>query len=406
MKYSTINFEVKLPDQPMLFQADSLYARLQELEDRRKCRGRLYELAPILLIALLAKLMGQNQIGAVAEWAKLRSKELGQFLNLKRTTMPHKTTWGRILGEAVSVEEFEEMVGEFFEQSLPQQIGAAGTLVLNIDGKTLRGTMPKGKGKTQGVHLMAAYLPKEGIVLHQVAVAGKENEIVAAPKLLAQLDLRGMVVTGDAMQAQRKLSAQVVGQGGEYVWMVKENQPSLLTDLQVLFEPEPVAQGCSPHPSDFEVAESWDKGHGRIEERVLTMSSWLKDYTQWPHLEQAFKLERTIYTLSGTRLSREVRYGITSLTREEAGAVRMLEVVRAGWGIENNLHRQRDVELGEDHSQLRRGKAPQVNAILNNVVVGLLNLKGRSGLAKARREMEYDPNVALELLLTNLLSSK
>lgn len=403
MKYSTIEFGVKLPDQPILFEADSLYARLQELTDLRDCRGRLYELAPILFIALLAKLMGQNQLGAVAHWAKLRVKELSQFLGLKHCRMPHKTTWGRILGEAVEVAALEQLLGEFFAQTLAAEVPARGSVVLNIDGKTLRGTIPS--GSTRGVHLMAAYLPKQGVVLAQVAVASKENEIVAAPKLLAQLDLRGMVVTGDAIQAQRALSVQIVGQQGDYAWLVKENQPGLLTDLEVLFEPEPVAVGCSAHPTDFEVAKQTDKGHGRLEERTLTLSSWLKDYTPWPHLEQAFKLERKVYTLEGEWLSTEVRYGITSLPRKVAGAKRMLAIVRAAWGIENNLHHQRDVQLAEDHSQLRRGHAPQLNAILNNTVLGLLNCKGRTDLAQARREFQYDPNLALPFLLANPFSS-
>jgi predicted transposase YbfD/YdcC len=224
--------------------------------------------------------------------------------------------------------------------------------------------------------------------------------------LLGQLDLRGIIVTGDALQTQRALSVQIVEGGGDYVWKVKENQPSLLTDLQILFEAEPVAKGCAAYPSDFEVAHQVSKGHGRLEERSLTVSSWLKDYTPFPYLEQAFKLERRVYKLDGQSVSCEVSYGISSLPREVAGAARLLELVRGGWGIENNLHRQRDVQLGEDYSQLRRGRGQQVNAILNNLVVSLVNLGGRGGLAQARREMEYKPNLALELLLTKPVSSK
>lgn len=404
MKYSTLNFAVNLPDQPVVFDAASLYARLQQLTDKRKCRGRIYELAPILFIALLAKLSGQNQIGAIAHWAKLRASELSHYLNLKHSRMPHKTTWGRILGQAFGAGELEKLVSEFFKQTLTNVIPARASLILNIDGKTLRGSIPQ--GATRGVHLLAAYLPKQGLTLAQLAVETKENEIVAAPVLLGQLDLRGLVVTGDAMQTQRALSVQVVEGAGDYIWKVKENQPSLLTDLQILFEAEPVAQGCAPYPSDFEVARQVSKGHGRLEERSLTVSSWLKEYSGWPYLEQAFKLERTVYRLDGQLVSREVSYGISSLPRKVAGAARLLELVRGGWGIENNLHRQRDVQLREDYSQLRRGSGQQVNAILNNLVVSLLNLSGRGGLAQARREIEYNPDLALELLLSKPLSSK
>ncbi len=97
LKYSTIDLKISIPDQPMLFEGDSLYARLQALEDQRACRGRLYELAPILFMALLANLRGHNQLAAIAQWAKLRVNELSAFSGLKRLTMPHKTKWGRPL---------------------------------------------------------------------------------------------------------------------------------------------------------------------------------------------------------------------------------------------------------------------------------------------------------------------
>src|SRR5215210_1884449 len=114
MQYSTLDLQVKLPatapDQPFLFSLDSLYAQLQRLEDKRQRRGRLYQLAPILLVALLAKLMGQNQIEAVAQWAQLRATELTAMLGLKRASMPHKTTWSRILGGAVDVQALEGLM--------------------------------------------------------------------------------------------------------------------------------------------------------------------------------------------------------------------------------------------------------------------------------------------------------
>jgi len=185
--------------------------------------------------------MGQNQLEAIAHWAKLRTTELCQLLRLEKERMPHQTTWGRILGEGLVVEELEELLKEFFAEQLSPEIPERGQVVLSIDGKTLRGTIPK--GQSQGVHLMAAYLPQLGVVLAQVAVENKENEIVAAPKVLAQLDLRGLVVTGDAMQTQRELSVQIVAGGGDYLWLVKGNQPQLQTDLEILFEPEPTSPG-------------------------------------------------------------------------------------------------------------------------------------------------------------------
>lgn len=402
MKYSTLNFTMELPTQPILFDATSLYASLQQLEDHRDCRGRLYSLGSLLFVAVLAKLMGQNQLSAIAHWAKLRQLELSQLLGLKRPSMPHKTTWGRVLADGIVVQQFEAVVRDFFCQLLPQTIPPRGSLLLSIDGKTLRGSIPK--GQTHGVHLMSAYLPTVGVVLAQVAVERKENEIVAAPKLLRQLDLRGLVVSGDAMQTQRQLSVEIVTAGGDYLWFCKENQKELLTDVQTLFEPEPVATGCSPNPSDFRSATQLNKGHGRIEKRVIQVSSWLKDYTPFPYLEQAFKLEKTVWNLQGQLIYHEVRYGITSLAQKAASPSRLLGLAKAHWRIENSLHWRRDVLLAEDHSKLRRGAA-QVNAICNNLVLGLLKASGYADVAAARREFEYKPALAVDLLTKSLLSS-
>jgi predicted transposase YbfD/YdcC len=216
----------------------------------------------------------------------------------------------------------------------------------------------------------------------------KENEIVIAPKILAQIDLRGMVVTGDAMFCQRKLSAQIVGAGGDYCWTVKGNQKGVLEDIELLFEEPEVAPGCSPVPTDFEVYEEWDKGHGRLEHRVITVSSMLKDYTPWPYLEQVFKLE-SWRTDSLNRTSYEVRYGLTSMPRNVAGPKRLMGVTRGHWGIEDGLHHRRDVTFEEDWSQLRMGKAPEVNAVLNNTALGLLLGQGVTNVAEARRDFEY-----------------
>jgi predicted transposase YbfD/YdcC len=394
MNYNIPLLEVKLPEEPVLFSATSLYASLTTLVDKRKARGKRYALALLLSIGLLAKLAGQNTPQEVAHWARLRKKELCQFLGLKREEMPHLCTWNRVLGGAIEPEELDQHFCQFFQKGRNPEVPQKGQVILNLDGKTLRGTIAL--GHTKGVHLLAAYLPEEGLVLAQLEVDCKENEIVIAPKLLAKLDLRGMVVTGDAMHAQRAISAQIVEAGGDYLWFVKGNQPGVLTDLEVLFGPEPSG---SPYPTDFSQARSIDKGHGRLEERVITVSSMLKDFTPWPSLEQAFKLERWVTNAIG-QTSYEVRYGITSLGAGVADATRLLKVARAEWGIENKLHYRRDETLGEDWYKVRTGRAPQVWATLNNAVLGLLARAGVSNVAQRRRELAYLPAQAISLLFS------
>src|SRR5262249_55266423 len=257
---------------------------------------------------------------------------------------------------------------------------ARGSVVLAIDGKSVRGTIAA--NSTQGLHLMAAYLPNQGVVLAQLAVDTKANEIVAAPKLLAQLDLTGIVVTGDAMQAQRELSVQVIRQGGDYLWFVKENQPSLLADIHQALLPLAVAKGWSAPPQDWPVTVSgMEKGHGRIEERIVTSSSILAGYHDWPCVQQVFRITRRVWKDKTQEWDEEERYGITSLPAGVASTERLGEIARQEWGIENGLHYRRDVSLHEDAGQLRRGDGPQVLAALNNAVIGIVLQSGETNLA-------------------------
>ena len=165
---------------------------------------------------------------------------------------------------------------------------------------------------------MAAYVPGEGVVLAQVEVDGKENEIKAAPRLLEAIDLRSKVVSGDAMLAQRQLSAQVVEGGGEYVWTVKKNQPQLRDDIAAFFQCEPCEPAAETGVRDSFSASVLDKGHGRIEKRVLTASSGLNDYLDWPHAQQVFRLERRFEYVNQGKTTCETVYGITSLRPDQA----------------------------------------------------------------------------------------
>ncbi len=388
MHSTTLPFGLQLPaDLPFAFSVHALAAALTQLVDQRDPRGVRYPLAPLLALAVCAKLAGHSRLEALADWARLRAADLSRLFGLQRTTMPHPSTWSRILGSAVDVPAFEQVLGAFFQATQhTAEVPARGSIVLAVDGKTLRGTIPA--GHTAGIHLVAAYLPTVGLVLAQLAVDQKENEIVVVPTLLAHLDLTGVVVVGDAMQTQRDLSIQIVEAGGDYVWVVKDNQATLRADIEQLFTPVPALPGTSDPPSDFVTARQVTKGHGRLEERIITVSSELQDYSDWPYLAQVFKLERRVWNGDG-RARVEIRYGVTSLPSTVADAQRLLAITRAEWGIENGLHYRRDVTLQEDASQVRRGGAPQVLAALNNAVIGITQQAGEGNLAAAQRRFAY-----------------
>ncbi len=393
-KYSTPTFDVNLDPEGFVVDLHSLFESFAKLHDSRDAHGVRYALVTLLVFVLLAKLAGENSLSGIAEWVQLRKDALAEALHLKKPRGPHVSTYSRLLGYVVDVNEFEQVVHDYFAA----QSQAGESITIALDGKTLRGTIPA--GQSHGVHLLAAYLTGEGWVLLQVEVGRKENEIRVAPRLLKTLDLRGKIVTGDALLAQRDLSVQIVEAGGDYVWTVKGNQPGLEQDLTTLFDPEPVVKGFSPAShDDFASYTTVNKGHGRLERRTITVSSAVKDYVEWPYAEQVFRLERWVQHIGTGKETREVVHGVTSLTAAEAGPRRLLELSRGHWAIENGLHYRRDTTLREDWSQVRRGHAPQVLAALNNVVLGLLLRQGVKNVPQARRRYAAHPEAALPLIL-------
>ena len=312
MKYTPLSFDVNLRSEGFVVDLDSLFAALSRLHDRRDARGLRYALVTVLVFMVLAKLAGEDHLRGIAQWVRLRKEVLAEALGLAKPQAPHATTYSRVLRQAVDADELEQVVSQFFSG----QAKAGQSVVLNLDGKTLRGTIPA--GQTKGVHLLAAYLPEEGWVMRQVEVGSWENEIPAAERILRQLDLRDKIVTGDALLTQREFSIQIDEGGGGYVWPVKENQGRLKEDIEVLFAPESCVPGFSPSPKDFQTATTRDKGHGRLEQRTLTTSSLLKGYVDWPYAEQVFRLERRFLRLQDGKQMEETTYGVTNLTAAEA----------------------------------------------------------------------------------------
>jgi len=371
----------------------SLYDWLCCLKDCRHARGVRYALVTILVYVILAKLAGEDHVSGIAHWVDLRKDALAQALNLRRVRAPHRTTYSRILGRVIALEDFKEVVRSFFAS----QPKAGVSVQVCMDGKTMRGTIPA--GQSRGLHLLGIFLPAEGWMIVQVEVDGKENEITAAPRVLSSVDLRGKIVTGDAIFAQRNLSVQIVEAGGDYVWTVKDNQVQLRQDIATLFEPESCVKGFSPAPKDLRSAETHEKAHGRREHRTLTASTELKGYLDWPYAEQVYRLEREFTRIADGKITHEVAYGISSLTAQEADAARLLHLTRGHWGIENGAHYRRDQTLREDWCHLRTGHAAHMMSAINNLILKLLLGRGVTNVPEARREYGADWGKALHLIL-------
>lgn len=373
-----------------------LLSFLKRVKDRRKQRGVRYPLEVILVLFILAKLCGENKVYGIADWVQQRDRYLIEALDLKlkRKRLPHHSTYRRILTEAIDGDELEVIISEYLGQ-LPQK---GQDVVIAIDGKTVRGTITA--ADPFGLHLLAAYLPGEGLVLMQMVVEkDKENEIVVAPKLLKCLDLRHKVVIGDAMHTQRQISIQIVEAGGDFVWIVKDNQPKTRQAIEQLFAPEKSVPGLGCPSMDFRSAKTVEKQAGRIEERRITTSSLLNDYLDWPYLGQVFRLERRFTSLATGVVESEVQYGLSSLTAQQADPERLLAIVRSEWGIENGLHYRRDVTFDEDHTRMTDKGLGRVMATINNLVISLLNSQGFDNHAHARRVLNADPAKALALIL-------
>ena len=377
-----------------VYDLGSLYAQFQTLSDSRKPRGLRYSLALILLLMVLAKMCGESHPSGIAEWVAHRAEMLADLLQLKRKSMPHHSTYRRILAEVVNAEELEQMSSQY----LSGRKHYGKQVLVAIDGKVLRGTLDEDQ---QGTYLLAAYLPSEGMVLMEVAMEGKGSEIPAAAQLLKSLDLRDKIVMGDALHTQRAASLQIVASGGDYIWFAKGNQSQIEEDIRLWFEPDvPLIPGMGCPPKDFETAQKTNKGHGRLETRTLTVSSQLQDFLDWPYLAQVFKLERRCVSIKSGESRQQVVYGFTSLSRDDIAPDQLLEKIRSYWGIENGLHYRRDVTLREDYTLMTKPNAGHVMACLNNLILGILlpKMKYRS-LPAARRFFNAHPTEALRLIL-------
>jgi predicted transposase YbfD/YdcC len=395
MDYTNLQPNQDVNENGLIFEIGSLYAYFQRVLDTRNPKGKLYPLALLLLLMVLAKLGGEDKPSGIAEWVAHRVDQLFEMKILNNRRSPSHMTFRRLLQYIVDPEEFERLMQEYHQSQLQQGL----EVVLSMDGKTLKGTIPV--GEIRGTHLLSIYVPAQGLVLAEAVVDRKENEIVVAPKILKQVNLQGAIVMGDAMHAQRDTSSQIVADGGNYIWTIKGNQPRTHWAIEKLFVHEVcnLRQGA-PLSEHCHLATLVNKGHGRIEKRTILVSTELNDYLEWPHVAQVFRIERTIWYEKHKGRTREVVYGLTSLTPQEASPERLLTLVRQYWGIESGLHYRRDVTLHEDSTRLTVGNSGQIMAILNNLVIGLCLQHGFHNLAKARRLFNAWPSKALGLILT------
>jgi predicted transposase YbfD/YdcC len=371
----------------MIAQPRPLIEVLAEMPDLRSRRGKRHPLSAMLAMACCAMLCGYRSYSALAEWGRNYGTGIAQALGFTHNT-PCAATLHTIFRQ-VDRDDLEARLGTWAESVVVSTPAAsAGEVAVALDGKTLRGSQKQG---APGVHLLSALSHHVGLTLTQQAVDAKTNEITQVETVLRQLVLKDRVVTMDALLTQRHVAQAIVDEGGDYVMIVKENQPQLRADIELVFTLPPVGDRQ-------ETARTVDIGHGRIEQRNITTSEALVGYSTWPGLAQVFELGRHVIIQKTGQERVEVVYGVTSLSSARATPGRVLDLVRGHWSIENKSHWVRDVTFDEDRSQVRCGSIPQVMAALRNTTIGLLRWAGHTNIAAACRRLAAQPAQALVLI--------
>jgi len=372
----------------MIAQPQPLIEVFAEIPDFRCCRGKRHPLPAILSLACCAMLCGYRSYSAIAEWGRNYGARIVQALGF--THNPPCAATLHTVFRHVDRDEVEAKLGAWAEGIVVSTpvTPSMGEPAVALDGKTLRGSHKQG---APGAHLLSALSHHLGLTLAQQAVDDKTNEITQVETVLRQLVLRDRVVTMDALLTQRHVAQTIVDEGGDYVMIVKDNQPQLRADIELVFALPPVGDRQ-------ETARTVDIGHGRIEQRNITTSEALVGYSDWPGLAQVFELGRHVITQKTTEERVEVVYGVTSLTPERGTPERLLDLVRGHWQIENKSHWVRDVTFDEDRSQVRCGNIPQVMAALRNTTIGLLRWAGYTNIAAACRRFAAQPDLALTLI--------
>jgi predicted transposase YbfD/YdcC len=372
----------------MIAQPRPLIEVLADIPDMRARRGKRHPLSAILAMACCAMLCGYRSYSAIAEWGRNYGTGIAHALGFTHNT-PCAATLHTVFRH-VDRDDLEAKLGTWAESLVGSTPPApsAGEAAVALDGKTLRGSRKQG---APGVHLLSALSHHVGLTLAQQAVDAKTNEITQVETVLRQIVLQDRVVTMDALLTQRHVAQTIVDEGGDYVMIVKENQPQLRADIELVFT-------LPPAGDRQETARTVDIGHGRIEQRNVTTSEALVGYSDWPGLAQVFELGRHVIIQKTGQERAEVVYGVTSLTPERATPGRVLDLVRGHWHIENKSHWVRDVTFDEDRSQVRCGSIPQVMAALRNTAIGLLRWAGHTNIAAACRRLAAQPAQALALI--------
>jgi predicted transposase YbfD/YdcC len=360
----------------------------KNLQDPRQ-RGKVtYPLDEILLLCLLAVLAGAECFTEIALFGTKKLALLRRFRPFKDGTPAHDH-----LGDILATLDADQ-----FQNCFVTWVAALTGMpegVVAIDGKTVRRSGHK-TGAKAAIHIVSAFAARQRLVLGQVKVAEKSNEITAIPKLLNMLAIEGAIVTIDAMGCQRDIAQAVIDKKADYLLALKGNQGSLRDDVE-LFATE--QQACGFADAKISQDTTVDGDHGRIETRTTTVFhgvEWLQDRHNWPGLKAVVMVESS-REING-KIERETRYYVTSLVMM---AALLGPIVRSHWAIENSLHWVMDMVFRDDESRVRTNHAPANFTTIKHMALNLLRRPaGKQSLRGRRKAASWDDDFLASLLTT------
>jgi predicted transposase YbfD/YdcC len=352
----------------------AIQTHFAHLADPRIERTRLHPLMDIVVIAVCAVICGADGWEDIAKYGLAKQDWLKTFLSLPNG-IPSHDTFRRVFC-LLDPAAFQQC----FQRWIDALIAGLGLKRIAIDGKTLRRSFDRAAGKA-ALHLVSAWATEQHLVLGQVAVDSKSNEITAIPKLLELLDVSGAMVSIDAMGCQKEIAAKIREGGGDYVLSVKDNQPHLLEDIQQCFE-----KGLDTDFAGLEHShhEECYRGHGRTEKHsvhTILNPTGIRDRALWQDLKAITFVFSERQEL-GKEKTEEVRYYIGS---RAAKAKAYANSIRSHWGIENGLHWVLDVCFDEDQCRMRADHSPENMALLRRLALCLLKKHGRKGSLRGKR---------------------